>query len=244
MTGMILRLSGPLQSWGEHSAFTTRDTQRFPTRSGMIGIFATARGFRRHTPLTEFDSLRLTVRVDRPGVVITDFHTIGGGNEPSRTPLTAEGKRRAAGKGTIVTRRQYLSDAAFTVAVEGPDDTLARLAAALAAPQWQLYLGRRSCPPDQPLLLRTGVQDPVFDLTHRVPIHSRQRASVDLVEETASDTGHTTELADVPESFAPLDRRYRRRPVTITPISEIPPDLWQRNPHDYHRALFDYMGAS
>ncbi|MEU2032837.1 type I-E CRISPR-associated protein Cas5/CasD [Nocardia amamiensis] len=246
MTGLILRLAGPLQSWGEHSAFTNRDTQHFPTRSGLIGMFASAHGYERGKPLTKFEALRLTIRIDRPGVLITDFHTIGGGNDPKHTPLTAEGKRRTAGKGTIVTRRQYLSDAAFTVAVEGPTDVIEPLAAALATPHWQPYLGRRSCPPDQPMLLRTAVDDPVTDLKTAVPIHSKTRPSVDFVEDATTAQTVVTELADIPETFDPLHRRYRRRPVTITRNTSIPAKLWHRRAYDFHEALFTYIatGAS
>ncbi len=79
MMGLLIRLAGPLQSWGEHSVFTHRDTLRYPTRSGVIGIFAAAEGRPRGEPLSDYDALRLTVRIDRPGTVIRDFHTIGGG---------------------------------------------------------------------------------------------------------------------------------------------------------------------
>ncbi|MBF6063512.1 type I-E CRISPR-associated protein Cas5/CasD [Nocardia terpenica] len=244
MTGLVLRLAGPLQSWGEHSAFSLRDTQRFPTRSGLIGLFASARGLDRGQPLTRFDPLRLTVRIDRPGAIITDFHTIGGGNEPARTVPTAEGKRRAAGKGTIVTRRNYLSDAVFTVAVDGPDTVVGELATELAAPRWQPYLGRRSCPPEHPLLLRTDVADPVHDLKYHVPIHDSRRDSIDIVTEDGDPAGTTTTLADVPVTFDPLQRRYRNRSVTTTPFTETPNTLWHRDIGDYYEALFAYMGVA
>ena len=120
MTGMVLRLAGPLQSWGEHSTFADRDTLRYPTRSGITGIFAAAQGLRRGEPLDRYAPLTFTVRVDRPGVHLADFHTTGGGLPRERTVPTADGGRRAEGKATIVTRRMYLSDAVFTVAVEGP----------------------------------------------------------------------------------------------------------------------------
>ncbi|MBU3063159.1 type I-E CRISPR-associated protein Cas5/CasD [Nocardia sp. NEAU-G5] len=251
MSGLILRLAAPLQSWGEHSAFSLRDTQRFPTRSGLIGMFASAHGLRRGEPLTEFDSLHLSVRIDRPGAVITDFHTIGGGHTPADTVKTAAGSRRTAGKGTIVTRRNYLSDAVFTVGVAGPHETLSRLADALAAPHWQPYLGRRSCPPEQPLLLRTDVHDPLHDLKYTVPIHGAQRATIDLVTETPGqdDEGHDrdstiTELLDVPETFEPQQRRYRSRSVTVTPFTKSPNELWHKEINEFYTALFRYMGVS
>jgi CRISPR system Cascade subunit CasD len=150
VTGLLLRLAGPLQSWGEHSTFADRDTLRYPTRSGITGIFAAAQGLRRGERLDRYAPLTLTVRIDRPGVLLADFHTTGGGLPRGRTVPTAEGGRRAEGKATIVTRRMYLSDAVFTVAVEGPGTLIDDLAAALRSPHWQPYLGRRSCPPTSP----------------------------------------------------------------------------------------------
>src|SRR4051812_24937148 len=70
VTGLLLRLAGPLQSWGEHSTFADRDTLRYPTRSGITGIFAAAQGLRRGKPLDRYAPLTLAVRIDRPGVLL------------------------------------------------------------------------------------------------------------------------------------------------------------------------------
>ncbi|GAA0986077.1 type I-E CRISPR-associated protein Cas5/CasD [Acrocarpospora macrocephala] len=218
MSGLVLRLAGPLQSWGEHSVFTQRDTLRFPTRSGLIGLFASAEGVRRGQPLGDYDLLRFTVRIDRPGVRMMDFHTVGGGL-PRGVPRP-DGTQRPRDTATIVTRRQYLSDAAFTVAVEGPEDRIAGIAEALQRPCWQPYLGRRSCPPDQPLLLRAMAADPVNELRTRVPV-ARQLREHDapeaefVTDDSAQTAEEVTELADVPESFDRHDRRYRTRTVSI-----------------------------
>ena len=89
MSGMLLRLAGPLQSWGERSAFGTRDSAAFPTRSALIGMFAAAEGRDRHQDPAAYAEVGLTVRVDRPGVRLVDFHTVGGGLEPELTAATA-----------------------------------------------------------------------------------------------------------------------------------------------------------
>ncbi|MFF9360325.1 CRISPR-associated protein Cas5 [Streptomyces griseoluteus] len=47
MTGFIRQVGGPLQSWSEHSTFTDRDTNAHPTRSGLIGMIASALGIPR-----------------------------------------------------------------------------------------------------------------------------------------------------------------------------------------------------
>lgn len=246
MMGLLIRLAGPLQSWGEHSVFTHRDTLRYPTRSGVIGIFAAAEGRPRGEPLGDYDALRLTVRIDRPGTVIRDFHTIGGGYPREATVPTAEGKRRTPETATIVTHRHYLTDAVFTVAVEGPQDRTCAIAEALDSPHWPIFLGRRSCPPDQPLLLRSGVDDPVEHLSGRVPIAYRPRRrddprELDFVTEGARDDAEAVaELTDVPQTFSRLDRRFRTRTVSV--ISRpVPESLWSTGTAAYYDALIDYM---
>ena len=245
MTGLLLRLAGPLQSWGEHSTFADRDTLQYPTRSGITGILAAAQGLRRGEPLGRYAPLTLTVRIDRAGVLLADFHTIGGGLPRGRTVPTAEGGRRAEGKATIVTRRIYLSDAVFTIAVEGPGTLIGDLAAVLRSPRWQPYLGRRSCPPDQPLLLRAA-DNPVQELYRHVPLPGQRpdehgQVSVDIItEEPAGAPGTLTEVADVPVTFSRHDRRYQLRTIR-TERAALPGALarW-RSSKEYHRALADY----
>lgn len=261
MSGLVLRLAAPMQSWGERSVFNRRDTVRFPTRSGLIGLLAAAEGRPRGASLADYDRLMFTVRIDRPGVPLADFHTIGGGRAKNATVPTADGKRRPEEAATIVTRRHYLSDAVFMVAVTGPEELTRRLGQGLGNPRWPLYLGRRSCPPAPPLLLRADAADPVADLTDRVPVHGRPRADTgnetpntqdndppdDVLEFVTEDEPRAattvTTLADVPDSFARLDRRYRTRTVSVAPRN-IPARLWHAGIREYRQALLDYMGVA
>jgi CRISPR system Cascade subunit CasD len=245
MTGIVLRLAGPLQSWGEHSTFSERDTLRFPTRSGITGLLAAAQGIGRGEPLTRFGDLTLTVRVDRPGTLLPDFHTAGGGLPRARSVPTADGGRRAEGKATVVTRRWYLSDAVFTVAAEGPAPLVQDIAAALGAPRWQPYLGRRSCPPDQPLLLRTTTGDPAWELRHAVPLPASRagrdgQVPVELITETPDQDAALTEVCDLPEVLGRDERRYRTRAIYRTTVG-VPAALasW-RDAAAYHQALHEY----
>jgi CRISPR system Cascade subunit CasD len=242
---MILRLAGPLQSWGEHSAFSERDTLRFPTRSGITGLLAAAQGIRRGESLDALTQLALTVRVDRPGTLLQDFHTAGGGLPRARSVPTADGGRRPEGKSTVVTRRWYLSDAVFTVAVDGPDTLVEDFAAAIRAPRWQPYLGRRSCPPDQPMFLKLTSGDPARELRERVPLPTRRTSRagavrVEIITEMPTPEGGITEVSDVPESFGRHERRYQARTVYSSTIA-VPARLAShRNVAAYHQALYDY----
>ncbi|MGC0334893.1 CRISPR system Cascade subunit CasD [Streptomyces sp. SAI-170] len=165
--GLLLRLAGPLQSWGEHSHFTDRDTLSFPTRSGITGLLAAALGRARHEPLGDLADISVSVRVDRPGTRLRDFHTVGGGLTGPHTVITADGGHRSGDTSTLTSTRWYLADAAFTIALTRPDRTPPPpgWADALQHPRWPLYLGRRSCPPAQPVLLGTST-DALSDLLH------------------------------------------------------------------------------
>ena len=137
MNGLLLRLAGPLQSWSTHSRFNDRDTHTAPTRSGLIGLIASALGYPRHRPPGDLTDLSFTLRIDQPGTPLSDFHTAGGGLPARATIVTGEGKRRPAGKGTLTSHRHYLAGAAFTLAVTAPEDTgdlIDRCAHALAHP--------------------------------------------------------------------------------------------------------------
>ncbi|MFJ6199598.1 type I-E CRISPR-associated protein Cas5/CasD [Micromonospora sp. NPDC092111] len=247
MTGLLLRLAGPMQSWGDHSTFSVRDTTKVPTRSAMIGLIAAALGRRRGESLHDFTAMGFTVRVDRPGTLMYDFHTVGGGLPADRTVPTAEGKRRPSGAATIVSRRFYLADAVFTVAVTGPDDLIERAHKALTTPVWAPYLGRRSCPVEHPFVLTGPTSDAVDHLDH-LPLHRRRPAgddatvTVDFVTEAPSSDGaaHRMTLNDVPVDLHPNRRRYLPRQVHVTPRT-LPADLCAGTGIDYLDALDAYL---
>ncbi|MFE0463867.1 type I-E CRISPR-associated protein Cas5/CasD [Kitasatospora sp. NPDC058965] len=229
MTGFLLRLAGPMQSWGERSPFNAqRDSAPFPTRSGLIGMFAAAEGLPRGADLGCYRQLEFTVRIDRPGVELVDYHTAGGGRPKHLTAATSAGDHKGE---AVVTRRTYLADAVFVVAVSGPEPDITRIAAALQRPYWAPYLGRRSCVPDEPLLLRAHVEDPVDELRRRVPLsvnkprHRRgqpvpETMPVDFLWESRQGQPTPGEVIvsinDNPNSFAQHGRGYSKRQITRT----------------------------
>ncbi len=245
MTGLLLQLGGPMQSWGEHSDFAAdRDTTAHPTRSGLIGLIASALGIPRdHTRagaspgaggvrFTDLTHLRFTIRVDRPGVRLRDYHTVGGGYPRHRTVPTASGTRRPVETATVVTNRHYLADAVFTVAVtaDGPDheELLTGCGSALRRPHWPPHMGRRSCPPSALFVLRTNVDDPLTELFERVPL-ARTASSATTTVHYTSDTPFppgpaeaaippraVTVLNDDPVRLTSRDRQYRQRTAYAT----------------------------
>ncbi|QNP75287.1 type I-E CRISPR-associated protein Cas5/CasD [Streptomyces roseirectus] len=229
LPGLLLRLSGPLQSWGERSHFNERDTASFPTRSGIIGLLASALGRRRGENIDDLTRLSVTVRTDRPGVLLRDLHTVGGGLPAKATVTTAEGKKRSGDTATLLTHRTYLADAAFTVALTTDDTTLLTQAeTALTHPYWPPYLGRRSCPPEGPLLLGR-FDDALHHLVHlplAAPPPANPTAPVDFLADhplthLAPTTSATTDsgahpagrVNDQPLTFHPRRRAHRDRPL-------------------------------
>jgi CRISPR system Cascade subunit CasD len=163
---LLLRLEGPLQSWGVRSRWDVRDTSPEPTKSGIIGLLGCALGYPMHDPrLENLDrSLRFGVRVENAGALVTDYQTItdylptadgrfrvsGATLSGPSSKLAAEGLRPS----TVISPRAYLEDAAFLVAleeVESKSTGLAECAEAVQRPRWPLFLGRKACIPTRPI---------------------------------------------------------------------------------------------
>lgn len=150
---LFLRLEGPLQAWGDTSKFVIRRTMDAPTKSGVLGLLCCAMGLSRQAArerLPELNGLAMGVRIDRRGVRWWDYHTVGAGIGMT----TAGGGVKTGAQGTLITRREYLADASFLVALQGDAKLIHDLAAAVASPKWPVFLGRKSCPPSIPVLAR------------------------------------------------------------------------------------------
>lgn len=145
-TLLILRLEGPMQSWGLRARWDYRDTGLEPSKSGVVGLLGCALGYKRgemklETELSEF--LRIAVREELSGIEMIDFQTVTGEH------LQAGGGQQTK---TIVSPRAYLHDSSFLVFVQGPKELIEKCVQALNNPRWPIYLGRRSCPPTRPVL--------------------------------------------------------------------------------------------
>jgi CRISPR system Cascade subunit CasD len=166
---LFLKLEGPMQSWGERSRWSERDSAAEPTKSGVVGLLGCALGWADDDDLRGLSqAIRLGVRIDRPGEVMIDYHTIVGG------VMSAEGKvkRNATTKQaeTVVTRRTYLVDAVFLAAIQSTPEWIARLAAAVQVPCWPIFLGRKSCPPTRPVYAGEGDFEDLETALREAPI--------------------------------------------------------------------------
>lgn len=205
MSVLLLRLAGPMQSWGSSSRFARRGTEIAPTKSGVIGMLAAAKGIRRTEPITELLDLEFGVRLDQPGQVMHDF----------QTARTLDGRSSAP-----LTYRFYLADAAFLAAVSGDRDLLTGLADALRRPHFPLYLGRRSCPPAGVVCL--GVHDQSLDDALKTwPWTAaewwRRRVGstvrLEIIRDARPGEPMDETIPDAPLSFDPAQRRHTWRAV-------------------------------
>lgn len=154
-TTLLMRLAGPMQSWGTQSRFRDRDTGREPSKSGVVGLLCAALGRPRSAPVADLAALQMGVRVDCEGTFKRDYQTAGGSHRRGASYGVARAEN--SGTETVVSTRAYLADASFLVGLEAstPDQEvlLTQLDAALAAPVWPMYLGRKSYTPSEPVRL-------------------------------------------------------------------------------------------
>ncbi len=217
MNVLLLRLAGPMQSWGVQSRFTVRDSGLEASKSGVVGLLCAALGRPRHETVTDLAALRLGVRVDQEGTMARDYQTAGKGGI-----LRASG--RVELRDLVVSSRYYLADARFLAGLEGEDlPMIESLHAALRDPHWPLYLGRKAFVPGEPVWLDDGLRlgEELFDAlaTYRWlgcdP--DRRQEQVRLVVE---DPGGAEVRLDQPLSFA--ERRFAPRRVTTRFITAPP----------------------
>ncbi|MGD0400475.1 MAG: type I-E CRISPR-associated protein Cas5/CasD [Syntrophobacteraceae bacterium] len=213
---LALRLQGPLQSWGFDSQYNRRNTGLMPTKSAIAGMCCAALGLPRGSDkeqkfLASFGAVRMTsISIPRKGVGkelpvrrLQDYHTV-------------QNTRRASGSinnDCVLTHRQYLTDAAFGVLLEGNGILLGEIAAALADPTWGIWLGRKTCIPSAPVLagLKDSKEDALLLLIGEDPIELFTRQ-----QEVGKFLDGRDSLPDTPVSFDTKRRLFSPRRVMTT----------------------------
>ena len=210
---LLIRLQAPMQAWGVQSHFEVRDTTRFPTRSGVIGLLCAALGKPRDADLHEFNPLRFGVRADHPGVILKDF-------QAAQEVYIAVG---GIAKNPSISTRYFLSDAAFLVGIEGEDPRqLEGYYAALQHPQWLLFLGRRAFPPSKPIWLRDGMkyectlEQALIDFPY---LHTETtRSKTDQLQLILEDRNGSIVHRDRPVSFRQRTFLQQRQKISFIPV--------------------------
>lgn len=158
---LLLRLYGPLASWGEIAVGEMRHSAVHPSRSALLGLLAAALGIERSDDAAQTalaQGYRFGIKLEAVGLPLRDYHTIQVGTPGRKETFRSRRQELAADKvSTILSQREYRCDSLAVVAIEALPQapfTLAALAAALQQPRFVLYLGRKSCPLAAPLLPR------------------------------------------------------------------------------------------
>ena len=152
MRYLFITLHAPLAANGEIAVGSYRASWPRPARSAILGLVEGALGIDR---ASEADHAALdagygyAVRTDASGRPLADYHTVQvpkgarARGQPTRRDELAFGNLK-----TILSSREYRTDTLYTVALwprDGARWTLEELAAALRAPHYIPYFGRKSC---------------------------------------------------------------------------------------------------
>jgi CRISPR system Cascade subunit CasD len=159
MRWLVFTYRAPMAAFGEVAGGSFHGSRRQPTRSGLLGLISGCLGIDRRELdriLTVEAGYGVGVRTDDAGTSLVDFQT-------TRVPVGVRARGRAtrgleleAGRITnIVTRREYICDAQFTVVVwprDGAPYSLEQIADALRMPKFVPFAGRASCIFSQPFM--------------------------------------------------------------------------------------------
>jgi len=213
MTSVLLSLSGVLQSWGTTTIGHARATNGYPTKSAIVGMVANALGRDREDDISDISSVGFAVRVDMPGVVQRDYHTVSILKQPTKGDRISR-----------VTERFYLADAAFLVVLSHPDRVMMDdIARSLKSPSRALFLGRKSCSPTRPIFHSVSESElsSVLSETEWLADEKTQREYLDEFIEldvfrdplTDIEGFESDVISDEPVSFSSDARRYASRGV-------------------------------
>lgn len=177
---LLIRLYGPLVSWGDIAVGETRRSAVHPSRSALLGFLGAALGIERDDEAGQralAAGYRFGIKLEAAGLPLRDYHTVGVGVPPRKARFRFRRQELAAEKvDTTLTEREYRCDSLALVAIEAtataPYD-LSHVARALRQPHFSLYLGRKSCPlaiPLAPVLTSAATLREVLDETGLPPL--------------------------------------------------------------------------
>lgn len=159
MDYLLFRLYGPMASWGDIAVGEMRPSLAKPTRSALLGLLGAALGLERQDERQQVLSqgYRFAVKLPQTGSLMRDYHTAQAPDSAGKFRYRTRRDELVIGRarlGTVLSSREYLTDAQALVAVQAEPEapwSLQQLADALQRPRFHLYLGRKSCPLGAPL---------------------------------------------------------------------------------------------
>lgn len=206
MSTIVIKLSGPLQSFGTNSHFETRHTDFYPSKSAIIGLISASLGLKRDEDLKiqKLNELDFAVRIDKKGSLAMDYHT------------ARKYKDNGDFERTYVTNRYYLEDAIFVVFVSSSDENIMnKIENALKYPYFQTYMGRRSCPLAYDFFIgkySENIIDTISKIKWQDNITTKKPKYLKVyLDSHLSDKKETLLRKDYVISFSQKERKYRYR---------------------------------
>ena len=247
MKTILLKFSGPLQSYGTSSHFQTRYTDYYPSKSAVLGLLAACLGYRRdeEEKIRELSTLKFAVRIDQQGDLLKDYHIAITDKEIVEKPQT------------YVTNRYYLEDALFVVALSGMDELVDTLIKAIKSPYFQPFMGRRSLPVPVDFFLGVSAED-IVDSLRNLPWqaaswYKKKKGKQGIGEKIPLEVYADEEILaegkiirlklrrDVPVSFSQKGRQFAFRQeacISVEVLTGIEKDLGVENTeHDIFSTL-------
>ena len=247
MKTILLKFSGPLQSYGTSSHFQTRYTDYYPSKSAVLGLLAACLGYRRdeEEKIRELSTLKFAVRIDQQGDLLKDYHIAITDKEIVEKPQT------------YVTNRYYLEEALFVVALSGMDELVDTLIKAIKSPYFQPFMGRRSLPVPVDFFLGVSAED-ILDSLRNLPWqaaswYKKKKGKQGIGEKIPLEVYADEEILaegkiirlklrrDVPVSFSQKGRQFAFRQeacISVEVLTGIEKDLGVENTeHDIFSTL-------
>jgi CRISPR system Cascade subunit CasD len=221
---LMFQLYGPMAAWGDIAVGEMRPSSAHPSKSAVLGLVAAALGIKReqeeiHRKLS--DGYCFAVLVKRAGVPLSDYHTVqvppSGTGRNRRVFATRRDEIIALSRDdlkTILSKRDYRMDASYIVALRqnnGAPFDLKEIGDKLSAPNYTLYLGRKSCPlalPLQPQIVVAATLHEAFrnarfinlEELHSLPTADKPALYWEEGTEPGIEPQHVFERRDIPSS--------------------------------------------
>lgn len=142
METLVLKLTGPMQSYGNDSYYNYRYTDRLPRKSMIVGFLGACLGIGRDDDeaFKELNKLGVATRLDQGGQMLRDFHMVH--------------EHHTTKKSVWITERYYMTDTVVVIGISSSDtDLIKKLEYAVKNPVYAPFIGRKCNPVNYDLVL-------------------------------------------------------------------------------------------
>jgi CRISPR system Cascade subunit CasD len=166
MPVLFLNMQAPLMSFGDEANFIQIRTRKEPSKSAVFGMIRAALGVRSEEKREDIDRLKMAVRVEKEGKILSDYHIAQ--DVPAFKPSQNNQPK------TVPTDRYFLSDAHFLVLLESNNiQLLEEIEHAVQFPKFTISFGRKCCLPSAPLIVpkpMLSIVDVGLDEALKIPL--------------------------------------------------------------------------